>query len=327
MAQQSVVGQQADADLRQFSRSILNSESLLRVDRLAAAMQWVAVAGLAGALVLPYSQIILLLAALSALVPPVLIAMGTASRFSPGIMRHDIFCWPGPRCSSVWPHTCLRASACCRTSSRTTVFRSALIEMVLLSLALASRVRELQRHSVTDALTGIFNRRFFDDCLTEEYARGSRYGQALSLMLIDVDHFKTYNDTHGHQFGDDALRSVARQLRKTIRKTDRLCRYGGEEFVILMPATSANDARRLAERQREQVSKLRLARGAVTVSIGVATLPDVGIWSLPDLVEAADKALYTAKDSGLQLCGDARRGVGAIGLWPRQLAAGTWLAD
>ena len=283
-----------------FSRNILSSERTSpRLDRVAAAIQWAAALGLLGAIILPYAQIVLVLALMSVLAPPVLIAMGAAGLFAGHrAARYFLLAWSTLLVGVIvymlktfgfLPHNFITQNG----------FQiGSLIEMALLSLALASRVNELQRDSVTDPLTGLFNRRSFDESLREEYARSGRYGQPLSLMLIDVDHFKTYNDNYGHQFGDDALRSVARVLRKSVRKTDRLCRYGGEEFVILMPATNAKEARVLAERQRELVDNHRLPRGALTISVGIATLMHESFESAAELVRAADDALYAAKKAG-----------------------------
>ncbi|MEM1264201.1 MAG: diguanylate cyclase [Pseudomonadota bacterium] len=283
-----------------FSRSILHSEvTCPRLDRLAAAVQWLSAAGLVGAVVLPYAQIIVPLAVLSALAPPLLIWMGAVS-FAAGhpAAKYFLVAWSMLlvgvsaymlKTFGLLPHNFITHNG----------FQiGSLIEMVLLSLALASRVSELQRHSVTDGLTGVFNRRSFDERLQEEFARSVRYGQPLSLMLVDVDHFKAYNDSFGHQVGDDALRSIADRLQKTVRRADRVHRYGGEEFVILMPATNEDDARVLGERQREAIANLALAQGALTISVGIATLAGGSFSNEADLFAAADEALYAAKQVG-----------------------------
>ncbi|MEM1439299.1 MAG: diguanylate cyclase [Pseudomonadota bacterium] len=283
-----------------FSRSILNSDRTSpRLDRVAAAHQWLSAAGLVGAIVLPYSQIIVPLALLSALAPPLLIWMGAVSFFEGHrAARYFLVAWSMLligvsaymlKTFGLLPHNFITQNG----------FQiGSLIEMVLLSLALASRVSELQRHSVTDGLTGVFNRRSFDEHLRGEFARNARYGQPLSLMLIDVDHFKAYNDTHGHQFGDDALRSIASLLQTNLRRTDRLCRYGGEEFVILMPDTNGEEARAIGERQREQIAAHTLSRGSLTISIGIATLSQASFGTESEFLGAADEALYNAKRGG-----------------------------
>ncbi|MEL7312845.1 MAG: diguanylate cyclase [Pseudomonadota bacterium] len=283
-----------------FSRSILNSDRTCpRLDKVAAAHQWLSAVGLAGAVVLPYSQIILPLAILSALAPPILIWMGAVSFFAGHpAARYFLVAWSMLlvgvsaymlKTFGLLPHNFITHNG----------FQiGSLIEMVLLSLALASRVSELQRHSFTDGLTGVFNRRSFDEHLRDAFAHSVRYRQPLSLMLIDVDHFKAYNDTHGHQFGDDALRAIAHHLQKTLRRSDRLCRYGGEEFVVLMPGTTEDEARILGERQREQIAALELAQGSLTISVGVATLVDASFSTEAEFLGAADEALYAAKRTG-----------------------------
>ncbi|WP_168201714.1 diguanylate cyclase domain-containing protein [Phreatobacter aquaticus] len=158
-----------------------------------------------------------------------------------------------------------------------------------------------------DGLTGIANRRTFDQTLATEWLRCQRERQCLSLLMIDVDHFKRYNDAHGHQAGDECLRRVASALGVTIlRPADLVARYGGEEFAILLPGTDAAGAREVGEKVRAAVEALALPHGAggslpfVTASIGCATAwPKVlDPLSHNDLVEAADRALYMAKHAG-----------------------------
>jgi diguanylate cyclase (GGDEF)-like protein len=153
----------------------------------------------------------------------------------------------------------------------------------------------LQRLSLLDPLTGIANRRRFDECLELEWRRGMRSGAPLSLLMIDVDRFKLFNDTHGHQAGDDVLRSVAAIMRECLhRAADIVARFGGEEFAVLLPETDAVQASRAAERLRERVA----AHAPVTVSIGVATM-SVDRTLVPSaLIAAADEALYEAKRRG-----------------------------
>ncbi|MEM8982998.1 MAG: diguanylate cyclase [Pseudomonadota bacterium] len=283
-----------------FSRSILNSDQTCpRLDRIAALHQWLSAAGLLGAVVLPYSQIIVPLALLSALAPPLLIWMGAVSFLSGHrAALYFLVAWSMLllgvsaymlKTFGLLPHNFITQNG----------FQiGSLVEMVLLSLALASRVSELQKHSVTDGLTGVLNRRSFDERLVEEFARSVRYGQPLSLMLIDVDHFKGYNDTHGHQVGDDALRAIATLLQTSVRRSDRLYRYGGEEFVVLMPATNEDDARVLGERQRELVATQTLPSGSLTISVGIATLVNGSFANEAEFFAAADEALYVAKQDG-----------------------------
>lgn len=162
---------------------------------------------------------------------------------------------------------------------------------------------KLEALSRTDPLTGVANRRYFDERANREYARIERQGGALSLMLIDVDHFKVVNDCYGHLAGDAYLQKIAQVLKQNAgRVTDTVARYGGEEFVCLLPDTSADDARKLAERIKSEVEELRLPNAAVeppwvTVSIGVASL--IGsAHSLQELFSQADSQLYAAKEAG-----------------------------
>ena len=153
----------------------------------------------------------------------------------------------------------------------------------------------LQRLSMLDGLTGIANRRRFDEALDVEWRRGVRSRAPLSLLMIDIDSFKLYNDAHGHQAGDDCLCRVGATLAESLHRAgDLVARYGGEEFVVLLPETDAEHARAVAEMLRERVA----AAVPVTISIGVSTMvPDLGAASFV-LVADADAALYEAKRSG-----------------------------
>jgi diguanylate cyclase (GGDEF)-like protein len=164
---------------------------------------------------------------------------------------------------------------------------------------------ELERLATRDGLTGVANRRSFDGTLNMEWRRASRESRALSLLMIDVDHFKRYNDTYGHQGGDDCLRRVAGAMSDSVkRSSDAVARYGGEEFAILLPATDPAGAGVVAERIRAAVEALRLPHsgsdiaGHVTVSIGVASATVTSDGVPTQLVGAADAALYRAKKEG-----------------------------
>ena len=163
----------------------------------------------------------------------------------------------------------------------------------------------LKSLAASDGLTGLANRRSFDQTLAAEWARAERTKKPLSLALVDVDHFKLYNDLHGHQKGDECLRAVASILGETtLRPADLSARYGGEEFAVVMPETDQKAAVRVAERLRGTLAKLQLAHGAagagpnVTFSIGISTrIPDETVcadW----LLMKADEALYAAKHAG-----------------------------
>ena len=160
----------------------------------------------------------------------------------------------------------------------------------------------VERQAVTDELTGLSNRRRFEEKLEDEVERFRRFGQPVGLVLLDIDDFKRVNDTHGHQQGDVVLREVARVLRETSREVDEPARYGGEELAVVLPGTDLEGAVNLAERVRRGIEELAVhaaTNGAlkVTASLGVATLPGAG-YDARSLVEAADDALYRAKRMG-----------------------------
>lgn len=159
----------------------------------------------------------------------------------------------------------------------------------------------LQEQAIRDSLTGCFNRRYMDETLERELSRARREGYPLALVILDLDHFKSINDTYGHLAGDEALRQLADTLHADIRQEDVLCRYGGEEFIILMPRMPLSIAAERAERWRLKIEAIRIEFGnfelAFTASAGVAAYPDHG--KTPDqLTHAADLALYQAKESG-----------------------------
>ncbi|TXC85533.1 GGDEF domain-containing protein [Paraburkholderia azotifigens] len=161
----------------------------------------------------------------------------------------------------------------------------------------------LLQMSVRDALTGIYNRSYFNEQFHKEFDRARRHRLPLSLIMIDVDHFKQYNDAFGHLEGDACLVAVASALAGTVRRPgDFVARYGGEEFAIVLPDTGQRDAGAIAERAREAVLRLGLetqtAFGCVTVSAGCATLTEGNVNGPDELVDAADAALYRAKGAG-----------------------------
>jgi diguanylate cyclase (GGDEF)-like protein len=179
----------------------------------------------------------------------------------------------------------------------------ALARQVVALLELRRLVSELETVGTTDGLTGLRNRRAFDEKLQEEHQRHARSRQPVSLLLVDVDHFKPYNDHFGHQAGDDALGEVARILQHTVRSYDMAARYGGEEFGVILPNTDKQGALELAERLRRAVERNEWMKRQITVSIGVATL--VHGQSVPALIEEADRALFSAKALGRNRVVDA----------------------
>lgn len=160
---------------------------------------------------------------------------------------------------------------------------------------------QLRALSTTDGLTQLANHRAFQDRLREEFRRAQRYDDPLTLVLMDVDHFKRVNDTHGHLAGDEVLRQVAEALRSAVRETDFVARYGGEEFGVLLPKTPLAGALTVAERISRLVRGLRVGRDGVirvTASFGIAGLPGRGLTSPDQLLKAADDALYRSKREG-----------------------------
>jgi diguanylate cyclase (GGDEF)-like protein len=163
---------------------------------------------------------------------------------------------------------------------------------------------KLQRLSATDGLTGIANRRMYDELAIREWRRCERMKKPLALVMIDVDHFKLFNDKYGHQVGDECLKAVAAQVGKAApRATDLAARYGGEEFVLVLGETDTDGAKWIANRLRQQVSDLKIPHYAtssrhVTISCGVASIIPEAKFSLETLLKSADHALYQAKETG-----------------------------
>ena len=158
---------------------------------------------------------------------------------------------------------------------------------------------ELRRLATTDGLTGLYNRRFLDQSLDVEFQRARRTRGTLSVLMFDVDHFKKFNDTYGHDQGDRVLQTVARCLRESIRSFDFPCRYGGEEFIAILPGLAAAEAAKMAERLRLHVAKTEIDGLHVQISLGVATFPDLTqVTTGIGLLEAVDTALYQAKEGG-----------------------------
>ena len=172
--------------------------------------------------------------------------------------------------------------------------------------ALAEANRRLEEMSRTDGLTGVANRRQFDELFEREWRRAQRAGTSLALLMIDIDEFKKYNDHYGHQGGDDCLKQVATALKKALgRASDVVARYGGEEFAVILPGSDQQQAIAAAERLRQRVDQMGLAHAArttepkrVTISLGAASLMPSDQDSPERLLSAADQALYAAKRGG-----------------------------
>jgi diguanylate cyclase (GGDEF)-like protein len=163
--------------------------------------------------------------------------------------------------------------------------------------------KELQRLSTTDGLTGIPNRRMFDELSIREWRRCERMKKPIALVMLDIDNFKLFNDEYGHQAGDECLRNVANQVaRAAPRAADLAARYGGEEFVLVLGETDADGARWVAENVRQHVTELGILHVTpsrrVTISCGVASVQPQSGQSLETLLRSADRALYEAKKLG-----------------------------
>jgi diguanylate cyclase (GGDEF)-like protein len=175
-------------------------------------------------------------------------------------------------------------------------------ERCALALANVRLRQQLRDISIQDSLTGLYNRRFADEVLVRELSRADREGTTLCVVMLDLDHFKQVNDIHGHEVGDQVLQKVGRLLQASFRESDVCCRFGGEEFLVILPNSDAKGAIKHAEILRKKVKRINFIHkgmvvGNMAVSIGLATYPDP--ISDPDsLVAAADTALYEAKRAG-----------------------------
>lgn len=173
------------------------------------------------------------------------------------------------------------------------------IKLVLSNLKLRERLREQANH---DPLTGLFNRRYLDDSLSRELSLAERRGAPLSVTVLDIDHFKDFNDTFGHDAGDLALREASRVMSMNLRKSDIACRLGGEEFALVMPDSSLADTRQRVEQICAFIKQSEMRHdgnllGTITLSAGIAVSPDHAA-TARELLRAADVALFAAKRAG-----------------------------
>ena len=171
--------------------------------------------------------------------------------------------------------------------------------MALSNLKLREALRE---QSIRDPLTGLYNRRYMEEVLKQQLSRVTRQLHPLGIIMIDIDHFKRFNDTYGHAAGDALLRELGQLLQSNIRGEDIACRYGGEEFTLIMPDASLEIAQRRAEHLRQEAEQLRLQEAGrshegITLSMGVAIYPQHGR-TIETVLRAADAALYRAKQEG-----------------------------
>lgn len=159
----------------------------------------------------------------------------------------------------------------------------------------------LAEASNRDGLTGVYNRRFLEESIAKEFSRAQRYGGSISLVMLDIDHFKHINDTHGHLAGDEVLRTTAKHLNSIVRRMDTLGRYGGEEFCVLLPETTMNGAETYAQRIVSHVANTPIPYGdtliQLTISAGIAQYHK-NMTRYEDLIQEADDALYRAKEAG-----------------------------
>lgn len=188
-------------------------------------------------------------------------------------------------------------------SKRDIKLLTALSNQAAIVIENARLYEKTKEFSIRDDLTGLFNRRWFNQRIVEEFKRAERFNNPLSILIVDIDFFKHYNDNHGHSVGDRALKEVAEVLLKNVREVDSVVRYGGEEFVIILPKTGMEEARKTAEKLRLKIEEHNIPFGSTqpngkfTISIGYTTYPDLAK-NISDFFNQADKALYAAKHRG-----------------------------
>lgn len=251
------------------------------------------------AFVLPYKTIIVLLAGLSLATTILIILMGITSLVSgykPA--RYFMLAWSALligvvvymlKTFGLLPHNFVTHYG----------FQiGSLIEMTLLSVALSSRVNEMHKAIMMDPLTGVGNRRQLDELLQAEFERSARQNSPLALMIGDIDNFKMINDQHGHSKGDEILHKVASQMHDIVRKQDAVCRYGGEEFAIIMPNTNSFAAELTSKRLLHDIEQSDFGGIPVTISAGLVSIPEHHFTTSKDFFDAADQALYRAKEDG-----------------------------
>jgi len=168
--------------------------------------------------------------------------------------------------------------------------------------SLKEKNRQLKEMANRDGLTGLYNHRYFQETISKDFQRAVRYHESLSCVMFDIDHFKKFNDTYGHQAGDMVLKTLGGLIEELVRDSDLAARYGGEEFILLMYHTAPKEALMVAERLRKAVEQHKFHADdlvlTVAISAGVASFPHLEIANAKTLIECADKALYRAKEEG-----------------------------
>lgn len=284
----------------QFSITILRARDYTpRLERVARLLQLLALAGVALNPVLPYAVLVRPVTFLILVSVIFMIAFGIVSLLAGSRpAKLYVIAWTAFLSGSivfllknfgVLPHTFM-------TQHSWQV--GSLLEMILLSMTLSSRMNELKEQSRTDPLTLLGNRRLFDDKLPAEFESARESRTPLSLLVLDIDYFKAFNDRHGHSQGDEAVKLVGGALRRHARKPVLACRYGGDEFCVILPGADAQAAALIAERLRATVQAARHDEFAISISVGYASFTG-GEFATPDqFFQAADAALYSAKEQG-----------------------------
>ena len=292
----------------QFSTTILRARDYTpRMFHVARLIQVLAALGIALSPFVAYSTLIRPVTFLILIAVIFMITLGIVSLLSGSRpARFYVIAWGAFLCGSVIfllknfgvvPHTFM---------SQHSWQVGALVEMILLSMTLSHRMNELKHQSRTDPLTLLGNRRLFDDRLPVEFAMAQQEKRPLSLLILDIDNFKLYNDQHGHSLGDEAIKLVGSALRRHARKPVLACRYGGDEFCMVLPGTDAQTAAAIAERLRSNVETARSDALGITISVGHATANTGDITTYERLFDAADAALYSAKEAGRNRVSDFR---------------------
>ncbi len=183
-----------------------------------------------------------------------------------------------------------------------TPFDLTILQYISTQAAIAIKNADLFNMAIRDNMTMLYVHKYFKERLIEEGARSKRYGHPLSLVMLDIDHFKSFNDTYGHQAGDKVLKAVADTIARNCRNMDIPCRYGGEEFAVILPETGTDDALVFSERVREEIEAMFIPWGDhelhLTISAGVASLPAADTPTMDDFIRMTDMALYYSKNAG-----------------------------